>query len=142
MIKVLMSNLMTVSWYFWSHIQISYQIHWKIIERALKCTLDVLVVGKYKYLPNRKCEPSFFNPSPLQPKRNMIEAWNLACLVLGGVVFGPSRRFLIYYPWAKIWGWGGAAPGGVKKSWIFFLVFSPLFVISSSGMTKKYKINP
>ena len=80
----------------------------------------------YKYLPNRKCDPPLFNPPPLQPKRNMIEVWNLACLVLGGVVFGPSRRFLICYPWAKIWGWGGAAPGG-QKIMNFYFYFSSFF---------------
>ena len=70
--------------------------------------------------------PHFLTHPPLQPKRIMIEAWNLACLVLRGVVFGPSRRFLICRPWAKIWGRGGSAQGVVKnhkKSFFNFFSF-------------------
>ena len=65
----------------------------------------------------------FLTHPPLQPKRNMIEAWNLACLVLRGVVLGPSRRFLICRPWAKIWGRGGSAQGVVKNHKKFFSIF-------------------
>ena len=69
----------------------------------------------------------FLTHPPLQPKRNMIEAWNLACLVLRGVVFGPSRRFLICRPWAKIWGRGGSAQGVVKNHKESFFNFFSFF---------------
>ena len=66
-----------------------------------------------------KMWPPLFNPPPLQPKRNMIEAWNLACLVLRGVVFGSLRRFLKCYPWALIWGWGRGANVVIKNHEFF-----------------------
>ena len=59
----------------------------------------------------------------LQPKRIIIETWNLVWRVTKCIVFGPSRRFLINCPKAEIWGWGGGTPGGQKCQKIFFRFF-------------------
>ena len=77
-----------------------------------------------------------FQPTPLQPKRIIIETSNLAWRVTMGIVSNSPGRFSISAPWAEIWGWGVVPLWGNDVKKIFFnLVFSLPLVGSSSATT-------